>query len=73
MQVGPKLTPGLTFVDRACLLRLKLEYDERLSNFAFNFNLRRYTKVGSSTPVLAEQVVTQRWAGAYIPPLDNST
>jgi len=25
--------------------RLKLEYDEALSNFAFNFNLRRYTVV----------------------------
>jgi len=24
--------------------RLKLEFDELLSNFAFNFNLRRYTK-----------------------------
>jgi len=24
---------------------LKLEYDEPLSNFAFNFNLRRYTVV----------------------------
>jgi hypothetical protein len=23
--------------------RLKLQYDEPLSNFAFNFNLRRYT------------------------------
>jgi hypothetical protein len=24
--------------------RLKLQYDEPLSNFAFNFNLHRYTK-----------------------------
>ena len=24
--------------------RLKLKYDEPLSNFAFKFNLRRYTK-----------------------------
>jgi len=25
---------------------LKLKYDEPLSNFAYNFNLRRYTTVG---------------------------
>jgi len=27
---------------------LKLQYDETLSNFAFNFNLRRYTPAGSA-------------------------
>ena len=31
-------------VDRAWFQRLKLKYDEPLSNFAFNFNLRLYTK-----------------------------
>jgi hypothetical protein len=30
---------------------LKLEYDEPLSNFAFNFNLRRYTE---ELPALVE-------------------
>jgi hypothetical protein len=34
-----------TRVERALFQRLKLEYDEPLSNFAFNFNVRRYTKV----------------------------
>ena len=29
-------------MERACFHRLKLKYDELLSNFAFNFNLRRY-------------------------------
>jgi hypothetical protein len=28
---------------------LKLEHDDLLSNFAFNFQLRRYTTVGIST------------------------
>jgi hypothetical protein len=31
-------------------LRLKLKCDEPLSDFAFNFNLRRYTEVESETP-----------------------
>jgi hypothetical protein len=30
--------------------RLKLKCDEPLSNFAFNFNLRRYSKDGSARP-----------------------
>ena len=29
----------------ACFQRLKLKYDKLVSNFAFNFNLRRYIKV----------------------------
>jgi len=29
--------------------RLKLKYDVALSNFAFNFNLRRYTEVSMTT------------------------
>jgi len=32
-----------TSVERAWFQRLKLEYDEALSNFVFKFNLRRYT------------------------------
>ena len=38
-----------TCVDSAyvvCNQRLKLEYHELLSMFAFNFNLRRYTEAG---------------------------
>jgi hypothetical protein len=37
---------------------LKLQYDSRLSNFAFNFNLRRFTLVfemGSTTPWLTAE------------------
>ena len=36
------LTPGWTRVGRAWFQRLKLKYDEPLSNVAFSFNLRRY-------------------------------
>ena len=36
------LTPGCPRVDRAWCQRLKLKYDEPLSSFAFNFNLRHY-------------------------------
>ena len=32
-----------TFLKAPGAKRLKLKYDEVLSNFAFNFNLRRYT------------------------------
>ena len=57
--------------------RLKLKYDEPISNFAFKFNLRRYTEVvmgytflaaGTSVPDLISSV-----AGAHIPPLFSST
>ena len=34
-----------TRVERAWFRRLTLKYDEPLSNFAFNFNLRRYKTV----------------------------
>jgi len=37
------LTPCWPRVDRAWFQRLKLNYDEPLSNCAFNSNLRRYT------------------------------
>ena len=68
--------------------RLKLEYDEPPSNFAFNLNLRRYTKpkptdpktsatqsgdtAGGTWPHVA--VDWNRWkAGAYTRPLFGST
>ena len=40
-----RLNPGRPRFDRAWFQRLKLTYDEALSNFAFNFNLRRYIAV----------------------------
>jgi len=40
-----RLTPSPPQVDRAWFQRLALKCDESLSNFAFNFNLRRYTGV----------------------------
>jgi hypothetical protein len=51
---------------------LKLQYDETLSNFAFNFNLRRYTEVVGYvllwvTPQLGAFILTATMtAGAYI-------
>ena len=38
-----RLAPGCPRVARAWFQRLKLKYDETLSNFALNFNLRRYS------------------------------
>ena len=35
----------MTRVDRAWFQRLQLKHDEPLSNFAFNFNKRRYSAV----------------------------
>ena len=32
--------------------RLKLECDKPLSNFAFKFNLRRYTKISPHKPLI---------------------
>jgi len=49
------LTPGWTRVDRAWFQRLKLNLDEPLSNFAFKFNLRRYTTdTPTPTPTAAD-------------------
>jgi len=67
--------------------RLKLTYDELLSSFAFNFNLRRYTmectgtliKIAPRTPRSARMRVEVRGtsdmvkAGAYTRPLLRST
>jgi hypothetical protein len=33
-------------IESAWVQRLKLRYDELVSNFAFNFNLRRYSMIG---------------------------
>jgi len=38
-----RLTPGCLRVDSAWFQHLKLKYDERLSNFAFKFNLNHYS------------------------------
>ena len=66
--------------------RLKLKYDNLLSSFAFNFNLRRYILVvdiacGESCPgqerpalfVAAVALVCCLPAGAYTRPLFGST
>jgi len=56
--------------------RLKLKYDEPLSNFAFNFNLRHYYAVSGSIPAidkLAEIAKPEFKAGAYTRPLSSST
>jgi hypothetical protein len=42
------LTPGLPWVYCACFRRLKLKCVEATPNFAFNFNLRRYTRAEQS-------------------------
>jgi len=51
--------------------RLKLNYDVPLSDFAFNFNLRRYIKAAGAGP---DAVVNPRQqAGAYTRSLFSST
>ena len=52
--IKPKLKPPRT-------KRLKLDYDELLSNFAFKFNLRRYIKGFKSF-----DVSTLTWAFAHL-------
>jgi hypothetical protein len=62
--------------------RLKLKCDEPLSNFAFKFNLRRYTLEGTSVQmanttdaelaealVMAKEYTNVSMAGAYTRPL----
>jgi len=48
--------------------RLKLECDEPLSNFAFNFNLRRYNKVltDKQRRRAAVQVVSARCRSPHV-------
>ena len=60
--------------------RLKLKYDEALSNVGFNFNLRRYTKEtfdpkGCSSDDYYDVLASaqRREAGAYTRPLLSST
>jgi hypothetical protein len=45
-----RLNPVDARVESAGIKRLKLRYDEPLSNFAFNFSLRRYIKAAASSP-----------------------
>jgi hypothetical protein len=47
---------------------LKLQYDETLSSFAFNFNLRRYNKPNSGKLEM-ELPLDDHEAGAYTRPL----
>jgi len=47
VQVDPRLTPCQK---RAWFHRFKLEHDEPLSSFAFNFNLRLYIPVVPRLP-----------------------
>jgi hypothetical protein len=44
--VGCRLTVSKPVLKAPMPQRLKLQYDEVLSNFAFNFNLRRYNVAG---------------------------
>ena len=51
--------------------RLKLKYDEPLSNFAFKFNLRRYSAAAGALLAMAAFFVMpwpQSGAGAYTRP-----
>jgi hypothetical protein len=52
---------------------LKLKYDEMLSNFAFNFNLRRYMMAALLPCLGALGGMIVPMAGAYTPPLFSST
>jgi Leucine-rich repeat (LRR) protein len=45
VQVDPMLTPGWPRDGRAGFQRLKLQYDEPISDFGYNFNLRHYIQV----------------------------
>jgi elongation factor 3 len=47
------LTLGWPQADHAWFQRLKLKHSEPLSNFAFNFNLRRYAKMAATIQSLS--------------------
>jgi len=77
--VHAKFKPIETRADSACFSRLKPKYDDVLSNVAFNFNLRRYTKAHSemfcyfgtgagatSTFVFASSVAHDAGAGTLV-------
>ena len=53
--------------------RLKLRYDESLSNFAFKFNSRRHTKDGGKLRRELRHNLTRFTAGAYTRPRFCST
>ena len=48
--------------------RLQLKYDSLLSNFAFNFNLRRYTEDGSITMTVRGQYRPEKNVLNSVPP-----
>jgi len=89
LQKGGKHMPGVPPKVRRCRLTvsnpalkapmvqlLKLEYDGTISNFAFNFNSRRYTKpalqVAAGARCAAKYAIHLE-AGAYTRPLGGST
>jgi len=53
--------------------RLKLEHEKLLSNFAFRFNLRRYSEGGVKFNGTDGSVIADTTAGAYTRPLIGST
>ena len=63
-----RLTPGSMRFARAWFQRLKLKYDEQLSNFAFKFNLRRY-----SLEIFKARAVKAGTAQRQILPASSST
>ena len=68
MQVDPM---KLTLIAPEAM-RLKLKYDEPLSNFAFNFNSRRYKKEldeQAAKDALKDQADAAAAAGGVVPPL----
>jgi hypothetical protein len=66
-RIKPKLKPPET-------QRLKLKYVKLLSDFAFKFNLRRYTKLPPYLYVIFLTILlVDRAAGAYTRPLLSST
>jgi hypothetical protein len=52
---------------------LKLEHEKLLSNFAFRFNLRRYSEGGVKFNGTDGSVIADTTAGAYTRPLIGST
>jgi len=66
---GPFLLTLIHGVGPLCTIqRLKAKCDETLSNFAFNFNLRRYAGVTPPAPEEAANVATGHVAPAAAPP-----
>jgi hypothetical protein len=57
-----RLTPDWPKLDRAWIQRVKLKYDESLSSFAYNFNMRRYTKAAADAAAAAAADAAQGFA-----------